>query len=70
MPYATNGTPGSVGFGTDLEEHVFSLSLTRQINPNMVWNMGYGYYNSNEGTVGGNNAFDAHMVSTGLQVRF
>jgi len=70
IPYATNGTPGSVGYGTDLEEHVFSVRLNRWINPNMVWNVGYGYYNSNDGTSGGNNSFDAHMVSTGLQVRF
>ncbi|RPJ33933.1 MAG: hypothetical protein EHM17_08490 [Verrucomicrobiaceae bacterium] len=74
IPYATvgtmNGNPGSVGYGTDLEEHVFSVRLNRWINPNMVWNVGYGYYNSNDGTFGGNNSFDAHMLSTGLQVRF
>ncbi len=60
----------SVGYGTDLEEHVFSVGLNRQINRNMIWNLGYGYYTSNDGTSGGNNDFDAHMVSTGLQVRF
>lgn len=70
IPYATDGTPGSVGYGTDLEEHVFSVRLNRWINPNMVWNVGYGYYNSNDGASGGNNSFDAHMVSTGLQIRF
>jgi hypothetical protein len=74
IPYATTGTmagkPGSVGYGTDLEEHVFNVRLNRWINPNMVWNIGYGYYNSNDGTFGGNNSFDAHMLSTGLQVRF
>ena len=74
IPYATSGAmagnPGSVGYGTDLEEHVLSVRLNRWINPNMVWNVGYGYYNSNDGTSGGNNSFDAHMVSTGLQIRF
>jgi hypothetical protein len=59
-----------VGYGMNLEEHVFSLRLNRWINPNMVWNVGYGYYNSNDGTSGGQNDFDAHMVSTGLQIRF
>ena len=32
----------------------------------MIWNLGYGYYTSNDGTSGGHNDFDAHMVSTGL----
>ena len=59
-----------MAYGTDLEEHVFSLRLNRWINPNMIWNVGYAYYTSNDGTSGGNNDFDAHMVSTGLQVRF
>ena len=68
--YASGPAPGSVGYGTDLEEHVFSLRLNRWINPNMIWNVGYAYYTSNDGTSGGNNDFDAHMVSTGLQVRF
>ena len=61
---------GAVGYGTDLEEHAFQVGLNRQINRNMIWNLGYGYYNSNDGTSGGNNDFDAHMVSTGLQIRF
>lgn len=59
-----------VGYGSDLEEHVFSVRLNRQINRNMVWNLGYGYYTSNDGTSGGYNDFSANMVSTGLQVRF
>ena len=70
IPYAAPGDPGSVGYGTSLEEHVFSVSLNRQINRNMIWNLGYGYYNSNDGTSGGNNNFTANMVSTGLQIRF
>jgi hypothetical protein len=70
IPYESPGVPGSVPYGTDLEEHVFSLSLNRRISPRMIWNMGYGYFTSNEGTTGGHSDFSAHMVSTGLQVRF
>jgi hypothetical protein len=70
VPRDAAGVPGSVPFGTDLEEHVFSVSLNHQISQNMLWNIGYGYYTSNDGTSGGNNDFDAHMLSTGLQVRF
>jgi hypothetical protein len=58
------------GFGTSIEEHVFSVSLNRQISANMIWNLGYGYYKGNDGAVNDFNDFDAHMVSTGLQVRF
>lgn len=63
-------SPAVRGFGTSMEEHVFSLSLNRQINANMAWNLGYRYYKGLDGTSGGINDFDAHMVSTGLQVRF
>ncbi len=70
VPFDAAGNPGSTPFGTNLEEHVFSLTLNRRINTNMIWNMGYGYYTSNDGTSGGYNDFDAHMLSTGLQVRF
>lgn len=70
--YAENfmAPAGAVAYGTDLEEHVISLGMTRQLSESMVWNLGYAYYNSNDGTSGGNNDFDAHMVSSGLQVRF
>lgn len=67
---AMAGNPGSAGYGTDLEEHVFSIRLNRWINESMVWNIRYGYYNSYDGSSGRNNDFDAHMLSTGLQVRF
>jgi hypothetical protein len=43
------------------------------INANMIWNLRYGFITSNttdSDQSGGWNDFDAHMVSTGLQVRF
>ncbi len=64
------GASGSVPYGTDLEEHIFNIGVAHRINPNMTWNMSYGYYTSNDGTSGGRNDFDAHMLSTGLQIRF
>lgn len=70
-PYDTAaGAPGSVPFGSDAEEHVISVTMNRRISSNMIWNMGYSYFTSNDGASGGNNDFDAHMISTGLQVRF
>ena len=70
VPYEAPGVAGSVPYGTSLEEHVFGLSLNRRISPSMIWNMGYGYFTCNDGTSGGHSDTSAHMVSTGLQVRF
>jgi len=70
VPREAPGVAGSVPYGTSLEEHVFGLSLNRRVSPNMIWNMGYGYFTCNDGTSGGHNDTSAHMVSTGLQVRF
>ena len=65
----TTGVP-AMGYGTSIEENVFSVSLNRQITPAMLWSLGYGYYTGTDSTSGGNNDFSAHMFSTGLQIRF
>lgn len=70
VPLDATGVAGTMPFGTDLEEHMFSVTLNRQISANMLWNMSYGYYTSNDGTSGNMNDFNAHMISTGLQIRF
>jgi hypothetical protein len=66
----TNGT----GYGLNTREQCISLTLHRMVTSNMVWNMSYGFITSNtDGApdqTDGYNDFDAHMVSTGLQVRF
>jgi hypothetical protein len=63
----------TMGYGYETEEHMIALTLTRVINENMIWNLRYGFVTSNTSDndqSGGWNDFDAHMVSTGLQVRF
>ncbi len=79
LPYQPAGTaptgagPGSVGYGTATQENVFALMMTHQINPNMVWNLGYSFWMSNTDMpdqTGGYSDFTAHMISTGLQIRF
>lgn len=63
----------SLGYGLETEEHAFSLTLSRMITENMLWNLSYGYITSNTSGVdqsGGLNDYDAHMISTGLQIRF
>lgn len=68
-----NATPGTA-YGLNTQEHCISLTLNRMITPNMAWNMSYGFISSNTDPspdqTGGYNDFDAHMISTGLQVRF
>ncbi len=67
-----NGFP-TMGYGYETEEHMIALTLSRVINENMIWNLRYGFITSNttdNDQSGGEDDFDAHMVSTGLQVRF
>ncbi len=63
----------TMGYGLETEEHMIALTLTRVINPNVIWNLRYGFITSNTAEAdqsGGYDDFNAHMVSTGLQVRF
>ena len=69
LPRNAAGVP-AMGYGTSIEEHVFSVSLNRVLTPAMLWSLGYGYYTGNDSTSGGYNDYSAHMVSTGLQIRF
>jgi hypothetical protein len=67
-----NGDP-TMGYGYETEEQMIALTLSRVINENMVWNLRYGFITSNTTSndqSGGYDDFDAHMISTGLQVRF
>jgi hypothetical protein len=64
-----------MGYGLNTQEYGVSLTLTRMLTPNMVWNLRYAFMTSQtDGTLqdqsGGKNDFSAQMVSTGLQVRF
>lgn len=65
----------SMGYGLNTQEYGISLTLTRMLSPNMVWNLRYAVMTSqttgqNQDQSGGFNDFTAQMVSTGLQVRF
>lgn len=64
---------GSMGYGLETSEHVFSIGMNRMISDNMLWTVSYGFITSDTKDTdqsGGFNDFDAHMVSTGLQIRF
>jgi hypothetical protein len=63
----------SMGYGLETSEHVFSVGMNRMLTDNVLWTVSYGFITSDTKDTdqsGGFNDFDAHMVSTGLQVRF
>ena len=66
-------SPASLGYGLETQESVASVTLNRVLTENMVWNLRYAYIDSNTTSSdqsGGFDDFTAHMVSTGLQIRF
>ncbi len=63
----------SMGYGLETSEHMFSIGMNRMLTDNILWTVSYGFITSDTKDIdqsGGFNDFDAHMVSTGLQVRF
>jgi hypothetical protein len=60
----------TVPYGILSEEHAFTVTLTQWITPQMAWNLRYGFFKGEDEAYGGFNDYDAHMVSTGLQIRF
>lgn len=68
------GASGITGYGFNTDEHMINVTLNRMLNPRTFWNLSYGYITSDSGPAqdqtGGFNDFEAHMVSTGLQIRF
>jgi hypothetical protein len=60
----------TVPYGILSEEHAFTVTMTRWITPRMAWNLRYGFYKGEDDAYGGHNDYQAHMVSTGLHVRF
>ena len=68
------GVSNAMSYGLNTKEQVVSLTLNRLINANMACYLSYGFITSNTDPSpdqsGGYNDFDAHIISTGLQVRF
>jgi hypothetical protein len=60
----------TVPYGIMSEEHAFTITLTQWITSQMAWNLRYGFFKGEDEAYGGNNDYDAHMVSTGFRYQF
>lgn len=60
----------STPYGVGEYEHGVRFGVTHRIHDNFVWNGGYGFYYFREDTTGGMRDYDAHLLYTGLTMRF
>lgn len=60
------GTP----YGSQATDHSVTIRLTRQLTDNMIWNLNYGYFKSDDDAFAGFNDYEAHVVSTGFRMTF
>ncbi|ODU25251.1 MAG: hypothetical protein ABS95_00560 [Verrucomicrobia bacterium SCN 57-15] len=60
----------SVPYGAGAREHAVAVGLGYRINRNLRCSLRYAYFRSEDQTSGGNNNFDAHVISAGVQYRF
>lgn len=65
-----NDSTVTVPYGTISQEHSLTVTMIQRINANMTANLRYGWFRGDDDAAGGYNDYEAHMVSTGLQVRF
>lgn len=65
-----NDSTVTVPYGLQSQDHAFTLSLVQRINENMTANIRYGWFCGDDDASGGFNDYEAHMVSSGLQIRF
>jgi hypothetical protein len=65
-----NDSSFGLPLGTGAEEQSVTAAVTRRINPHLRVNLKYAYSHYNDWASGGNNNYDAQMVSTSLQYRF
>ncbi len=67
--YDDNSASG-LPYGAEAEEHGITATLVRRLTANLRLTLRYGFFHYEDVTSGGNNDYQAHLVSTGLQYRF
>ena len=60
----------STPYGAESREHGVTLTLSRMLTPRMRLTLRYGFFDYNDVTSGGHNNYLAHMVYSGLHIRF
>jgi len=67
--YDDNSSVG-MPYGMEAQEHGITATLVRRLTAHLRLTLRYGFFHYEEATSGGNNDYQAHLVSTGLQYRF
>jgi hypothetical protein len=67
--YDDNSAVG-MPYGAEAEEHGITATLVRRLSSKLRVTLRYGFFHYDDVTSGGNNNYQAHLISTGLQYRF
>ena len=67
--YVNNAAFG-MPYGADAEESGITATISRQISRAVRMSLKYGFFRNRDGTSGGFNNYDAHLVYSSLQYRF
>jgi hypothetical protein len=67
--YQDNSFAG-VPYGAGGQEHGVAATFVRRLSKHIHWTLRYGYYHFDDVSYGGNNNYEAHVLSTSLRYRF
>jgi predicted porin len=57
-------------YGTSMEEHGVTATISRQMTKALRASLKYGYFRNRDTTSGGHSDYDAHLLYASLQHRF
>jgi len=65
-----DNSSSSVPYGVSLEDHVVSALYSLRLRDGVLWNIGAGFFGSQEDSSGGNNDFTSYLLSTSVEYVF